>query len=91
MRHNQDSYPNRKRLVLWNSAVDAIEQLLVLVLNGLSSDVALGGGTRKSATFNNNDVFGGCDALVDIAARVELPRPPDNFLLEFLGVHCALL
>lgn len=79
------------RLVFWNSAVDAIEQLLVLVLNRLSSDVALGGGARESATFNNNDVFGGRDALVDIAAGVELPRPPDDFLLEFLSVHGALL
>ena len=91
MGHNQDWNPNRKRLVFWNSTVDAIEQLLVLVLNRLPSDVTLGGGARKSATFNNDDVFGGCDALVDIAARVELPRSPDDFLLEPLSVHGTLL
>ena len=91
MRNNQDSNQNRKRLVFWNSAVDAIEQLLVLVFNCLPSDVALRGGARKSATFNDDDMFGGCDALVDIAARVELPRSPDDFLLELLSVHGALL
>ena len=68
IRHNQDSNPDRRHLVFWNSAVDAVEQLLVLVLNRLPSDVPLGGGARESATFYNNDVFGGCDALVDIAA-----------------------
>ena len=91
MRDNQGSNPNRKLLVFWNSAVDAIEQLLVLILNRLPSDIALGGGARKSAAFNNDNVFGGCDALMDISARVELPRPPDNFLLELLSVHGALL
>ena len=91
MRHNQDTNPNRECLVFWDSAEDAIEQLLVLVLNRLSSDIAFGGGARKGATVNNDDMFGGRDALVDIAARVELPRSPDDFLLELLGVHGALL
>jgi len=91
MRHNREPNPNRKCLVFWNGAVDAIEQVLVLVLDCLSSDIALGGGARKSATVDDDDVFGGCDALVDIAARVELPRPPDDFLLELLSVHGTLL
>ena len=87
MGNNQDPKPERKRLVFWNNTVDAIEQLLVLVLNCLSSDVAFGGGAGKSAALNDDDVFGGSDALVDIAARVELPRSPDDFLLELLRVH----
>ena len=91
MRHNQYMNPNRECLVLWNSTVDAIKQFLVLVLNCLSSDIALGGGARKSATLDDNDMFGGGYAFMDVAARVELPRSPDNFFLEFLSVHGALL
>lgn len=91
MRYNQDPIPSRKCLVFWNSAIDAIKQLFVLVLNCLSADVALGGGARESPAFDDDDVFGGGDAFVHIAARVELPRPPNNFLLELLGVHGALL
>jgi len=91
MRPNQDPNPNRKCLVSWNSTVDAIKQLLVLVLNCLSSDVALGGGAGESTPFDDDDVFGGGDALVDIAAGVELSRSPDDLLLELLGIHGALL
>ena len=90
MRKNQDPKPKRKCLVFWNSTVDVIEQLLVLVLNCLSSDVAFGGCAREGTALDDDDVFGGNDALVDIAARVELPRSPDDFLLELLGVHGAL-
>jgi hypothetical protein len=79
---------NRKRLVSWNSTVDAVKQLLVLVLNCLSSDVAFGGGTRESAALNDDDMFGGGDVLVDIGA---LLHPLEDSLLEFLGVHGALL
>lgn len=90
-RHERDMKPNPNRscLVFWNGTVHSIEQLLVLVLNRLSSNVAFGGGTWESATFDNDDVFRGCDALVDIATRMKLPRSPDNFLLELLVLHCA--
>jgi hypothetical protein len=92
MRHNQETKPdpNRKPLVFWNSAVDSIEQLLVLVFNCLSSDVALGGAGQRTA-LNDNDVFRGGNALVHIAARVEMLRFLDYFLLELLGVHGALV
>ena len=83
--------PNGGRLVFWDGTVDAIKQLLVLILNRLSSYVTLGSGTRESAALNDDDVFGGGDALVDISARVELPRSPDDFLLELLGVHDTFL
>jgi hypothetical protein len=82
--NNHDRKPKRKRLVFWNGTVDTIEQLLVLVLDCLSSDVTLGGGARKIAALDDDDVFGGSDALVDIAARVKLPRSPDDLLLELL-------
>ena len=93
MRHNQDpsASPKRKRLVFWNSTVDAVKQLLVLVLNCLSSDVALCSSAREGTTLHNDDIFGGGDALVDIAARVELPCSPDDLLLEPLSVHGARL
>jgi hypothetical protein len=87
--NNQDRKPKRKSLVFWNGTVDTIEQLLVLVLDCLSSDVTLGGGARKIAALDDDDVFGGSDALVDIAARVKLPRSPDDLLLELLRVHGA--
>lgn len=91
MPHNQGPKPNRKCLVFRNSTVDAIKQLLVLVLDRLSSDIALGSGAWESTAVDDDDVFRGGDALVDIAARVELPRSPDDFLLEPLGIHGALL
>jgi len=91
MRHNQNPNPNRRCLVFWNSTVDAIKQLLVPVLNCLSSDIALGSGARESPALDDDNVFGGGDALVDIAARVELPRSPDDIFLELLGVHAARL
>ena len=78
-------------LVLWDIAIDAVKQLLVLGLDCLSPNVALGGSAGKSATFDDNNMFRGSDLLVDIAATVELPRSPDDFLLELLGVHSALL
>jgi len=81
----------RQRSVFWNSAVYAIKQFLVLVLNCLSSDVTLGSGTGESAAIDDDDMFGGSDAFVDVAARIELSRPPDEFLLEPLGVHRAFL
>ena len=40
---------NRKCLVFWNSGVDAIKQLLVLVLDRPPSDVTVGSGARESA------------------------------------------
>ena len=91
MRYNQDPDPNGKCLVFWDSAIDAIEQLLVLLFNCLSSDVSLGGGARESAALDDDDVFRGGNALVDIAAGVELPCSPNDLLLEFLGVHGASL
>ena len=90
MRHSEDPSPNRKHLVFWNSTVDAVEQLLVLVLNRLSSDVPLGGSARESAALDDDDVFGGGNALVDIAAGVELPRSPNDILFELFGVHRAV-
>jgi len=91
MRQNQGQNPNRRCLVFWNKTVDSIEQFLVLVLNCLSPDVALGSGARESPALDDDNVFGGGDALVDIAARVELPRSPDDLFLEFLSVHGTLL
>ena len=85
------SDPNKKCLVFWDCTVYVIEQLLVLVLNRLSSNIALGSGTREVVTVDDDDVFRGGDALVDVAARVELPGSPDDFLLELLGVHVAIL
>jgi hypothetical protein len=78
-------------LVFWNGAVDAIEQLLELILDRLSSDVTLSGGAREGPALDDHDVFRGSDALVDIAARVKLPRSPDDLLLELLSVHRAPL
>lgn len=78
-------------LVFWDGTIDAIEQLLELVLNCLSSNVALGSGTGECATFDDDDVFRGCDALMHIAASMELGRSLDDFLLELLSVHGALL
>jgi len=78
-----------RSLVFRNGTVNVIEQLLVLVFNCLSSNIALGGGARESAALDDDNVFCGGDALVDIAARVKLPRSPDNFLLELLRVHGA--
>lgn len=92
MRYKQEMKPNlnRRRLVLWNSTVDAIEQLLELGLDCLPSNVALGSSARESATFDDDDVFCRGNALVDIAANVELLGSPDDFLLELLGVQLAL-
>jgi len=78
-------------LVFRDSAVDAVKQLSVLVFNRLSSDVALGGGAGESTALDDDNVFCRGDALVDIAARVKLPRSPDDFLLELLSVHGTLL
>ena len=90
MQHGRNKRPNRGRLVFWNSTVDAIEQLLELILNCLSSDITLSGGAREGTALNDQDMFGGSDALVDIAARVKLPRSPDDLLLELLRVHGTL-
>ena len=87
----QDPDPNKKCLEFWSSGVDAIKQLLVLILDRSSPDVAFGSGARESATFDDDDVFGRGNALVDIAARVELRHSPNNFLLQLLAVHGALL
>lgn len=87
----QEINPKTKCLVFWNSAVDAIEQLLVLVFDCLSPNIALCSGTREGPTFDDDNVFCGGDALVDIATRMKLPRPSDDFLLEPLGVHGARL
>lgn len=81
---------SRRCLVLWNSTVDAIEQLLELGLDCLSSNIALCSSARESATFDDDDVCCRGNLLVDIAARVELPGSPDDFLLELLGVQFAL-
>jgi len=91
MRRNQDPKPKKRRSIFWNSAVDVIEQLLVLVLNCLSSDVALVSRPRERTAFDDNDVFDRGDALMSIATRVELARSPDDFLLELLRVHGTLL
>ena len=91
-RDNQEANPNRKCLVFRSlSTVNVIKQLFVLVLYCPSSDVALGGRARESAAFDHDDVFGGGDAFMDITARVELPRLPNDILLELLGVHGTLL
>jgi len=75
----------------WNSIVDPIEKFLVLVLNCPSSYVALGIGARERTALDDDDEFGGRDALVDKATRVEFPRSPYDFLLELLHVHRTLL
>ena len=90
MRHNQGPDPNRERLAFWSSAVNVIEQLLVLVLNCPSSDVPLGSRAGESIAFDDNDMCDGGDAFVDVTAGVELLHPSNNLLLELLGVHCAL-
>jgi len=77
--------------IFWNSAVDPIEQLLVLVLSCSSSNDALDNGARESTTLDDDDVFGGCDPLVHKATGVEFPRSPHDFLLELLRVHRTLL
>jgi len=90
-RHNRDPKPKKRHSIFGNSTVDAIEQSLVLVFNCLSSDVALGSGPRECTALDDDDVFGGRDALVDKATRMELPRSPHNFLLELLRIHGAPL
>ena len=73
------------------SGIYAIKQLLVLVLNRLPSDVALGSGPREGAALDNDDVFGGRNALMDIVAVVELSHSPDDLLFELLDAHRAFL
>ena len=77
-------------LVLGNSTVDAVEQVLILILNCLSSNVTLGGSSREIATLNNDDIFCRGDAFVNVAARVEQFCSLDDLLLELLGVQGAL-
>ena len=89
MQYNQDPDPNRMCLVSWNIGVYTVKQLLVLVLHRISLDVAFGS-ARESPALDDDDMFGG-DALVGIAARVELPHSLKNLPLELLGVHGALL
>ena len=90
MGRNQGPDPNRERLVFWSSTVNAIEQLLVLVLNRLSSDVPLGGRAGESFALDDNDVCSGGDAFVGVTAGVELLHPFNNLLLELLSAHGAL-
>lgn len=80
-----------KRLVFWKSTAGAIEQLLILAHDCLSSDVALGCGVGESSALNDDDVFGGVDTLVDIAAKMKMPCSPNDFLPELLRVHGAPL
>jgi len=77
-------------LVLWYCTVDAIEQLLELSLDCLPSNVALRSSARESPTFDDDDVFRGRDAFVDVAANVELLGSLDDLLLELLVIHRAL-
>ena len=77
--------------MFWNGVVDPVEQFHVLVLNRLSSDIALGIRTRERTALDDDDVFGRGDALVGIVTRVEFPRSPYDFLLELLRAHGTLL
>jgi len=88
MRPNQE--PKPKKSIFWNSVIDLVEQFHVLVLNCLSSDIALGIRARERTALDD-DVFGQRDALVDIVTRVEFPRSPYNVLLELLRAHGTLL
>ena len=91
MRYDQDPDPNGKSLVYRTGDVDTIKQLPVLVLNRLPSNIALGGGARKSAALDNDNMFGGSDTLLDVVAVVELSHSLNDFLFELLDIHRALL
>ena len=91
MRCNQDLRPEKRRSIFENSAVDTVEQFLVLVLNCLSSDVALGSRPRECTTLDDNDMCGRGDPLVDKVTGAEFTRSPYDLLLELLWVHGTLL
>jgi len=91
MRCNQDPRQKKRRSIFWNSTVDFIEQFLVLVLNCLSSNVALGSRPRERTALDDDDVCGRSDALVDEVTRAEFARSPYDFLFELLRLRGTLL
>jgi len=74
------------------ACVYLIQLDFIRLLHGLAPDIPLGRGPRKRPRGNDNDQVRRGDPLMQIPPRMEVPRLPDDLLLQLLTVHldCGL-